>query len=545
MPPPSHRPRHTFRNVLLIATLALLFVCAGSLVLNRAAISGYLGGVTGEDEFSKQARAFPEYLSGIARQQPRTDDFVPIAHNGVNPFGVNTFLNQEVEPQKRARQLDLIRDAGFKWIRQEFPWEDIEIHGKGDFDDRRNPPAVVSAWDKYDGIVRMAAERGIGVIARLSTPPRWTRSDPNAIATTPPDNLNDYGDFVAAVVSRYRGQIRYYQIWNEPNVYPEWGDRAVSPEGYVDLLKAGYTRAKQADPEAVIIAAPLAPTIELGPRDMNDFVFLQRMYDAGAKDFFDILSVNDYGLWSGPSDRRMRPRVLNFARPLYVRDIMVRNGDAGKAIWASEIGWNAIPEGHPAAPAFGRVSDDDLARYMPAAYQRAQAEWPWMGVMSYWFFKRASDAERDQSFYYFRMLEPDFTALPVYAAMQAYTRQKPIIYPGYFQEDHWAISASDGWQTVKDARAVLGAYRQSSTPNDSLTFTFQGSGLDVVFVRRPGAGVARVNVDGQPVEFNLVASDTRFGERTSIARGLPGGPHTARIEVVSGSVGVDGILVLR
>ena len=27
--------------------------------------------------------------------------------------------------------------AGYHWLRQEFPWEDIEIHGKGDFEDRR------------------------------------------------------------------------------------------------------------------------------------------------------------------------------------------------------------------------------------------------------------------------------------------------------------------------------------------------------------------------------------------------------------------------
>ena len=31
--------------------------------------------------------------------------------------------------------------AGFKWLRQEFPWEDIEIHGKGDYEDRRHDPA--------------------------------------------------------------------------------------------------------------------------------------------------------------------------------------------------------------------------------------------------------------------------------------------------------------------------------------------------------------------------------------------------------------------
>ena len=123
---------------------------------------------------------------------------------------------------------------------------------------------------------------------------------------------------------RYEGRIRYYQIWNEPNIYPEWGERPVSPEEYTELLKVGYTRVKEVCPECVVISGALAQTIPLGPRDLNDFIFLQRMYDAGAGDYFDVLAMQGYGLWSGPTDRRMRPRVLNFSRPLYLREIMVR-----------------------------------------------------------------------------------------------------------------------------------------------------------------------------------------------------------------------------
>ena len=274
------------RKMLVVAGAGVLLALVLTGAANFGAARDFAAAVTGEEDLEKQAHALPEWLSGVARQQPQTADYTPIAYNGVNPYGINTFLNHEVEEVKRARQLNLIREAGFHWIRQEFPWEDIEIHAKGDFMDRRNASAV-SAWAKYDNIVRMANERGIQVIARLSTPPKWSRMDAGAIAPTPPDNLNDYGDFVDAVVRRYQGQVQFYQIWNEPNVYPEWGDRE-SPEGYVELLRTGYTRAKAADPGAVIIAAPLAPTIELGPRDLNDFVFLQRMYDAGAKPYFDI-----------------------------------------------------------------------------------------------------------------------------------------------------------------------------------------------------------------------------------------------------------------
>lgn len=532
------------KRLMPLALMVVVLAVTGSTALSRDSICRFLYELTGEAEFEHQLRGLPQWLAGLTRPQPQTDDFAPIAYNGVNPFGVNTFLNQEVEPQKRARQLDLIRDAGFKWIRQEFPWADIEIHAKGDFMDRRNPPQVVSAWAKYDDLVRQANARGIQVIARLSAPPQWSRRDQTARPETPPDHLNDFGDFVAAVVAHFKGQLKFYQIWNEPNVYPEWGDQAISPEGYVELLKVGYTRAKQADPDAVILAAPLAPTIELGPRDLNDFVFLQRMYDAGAKDYFDILSIQDYGLWTGPTDRRMRPRVLNFSRPIYMRDIMVQNGDAHKAIWASEIGWNAIPTDHPAYPQYGRVSDAQLARWAPEAYQRAQAEWPWMGVMAYWFFKRATDAEKDQAWYFFKMLNPDFSPMPVYEAMKQYANQPPVVYPGYFQEDHWAIIAEGQWPLVTDSRAVLGKYRSSARPFDDLSFTFFGSGLDVVFVKGLAGGVAKVIVDnGPPSEVNLTAPQDTFGEKTTIVRGLPKGHHQVRIEVVAAVVGVDGVIV--
>ena len=53
--------------------------------------------------------------------------------------------------------------------------------------------------------------------------------------------------------------------------------------------------------------------------------------------------------------------LLKLPRPIYMRDIMVQNGDAQKSwIWASEIGWNAIPPNHPAFPAFGRASDEQV-----------------------------------------------------------------------------------------------------------------------------------------------------------------------------------------
>ena len=114
--------------------------------------------------------------------------------------------------------------AGFLWLRQEFPWEDIEIHAKGDFEDRRHDPAR-SAWEKYDRIVALADQYGIGLIVRISNPPAWSRArGQRGRLIRPARQLRRLCRFrPGAVADRYRGRIRYYQLWNEPNIYPGVG----------------------------------------------------------------------------------------------------------------------------------------------------------------------------------------------------------------------------------------------------------------------------------------------------------------------------------
>lgn len=387
-----------------------------------------LYGLTGEEDWRGQLLGIGHWLHTAVRPQPRLGLAELGAETAVSSFGVNTFLQQEVEPEKRELSLQLIHNAGFRFIRQEFPWEDIEIHGKGNFIDRRNDldgdgiPDPIDAWLKYDNIVNLANQYQVEVIARLGNPPAWTRALTNTIGTyAPPDDYDDFADFVAEVARRYRGQITYYQVWNEPNGNEEWGDPALSPvnpEAYTELLCLAYRRIKEADPQAVVLAGALTPTVEVSDRNLNDLIYLERMYAAGASACFDVMSAQGYGLFSGPTDRRLRPTVINYPHHLFIRDLMVRHGDGARPLWISEMAWNAAPEPLPAI--YGRVTEAQQARYAVEAYQRAQAEWPWVGVINYWFFKRAADWERDQSWYYFRLLEPDFTPLPAWEAVAAY-----------------------------------------------------------------------------------------------------------------------------
>ncbi len=536
------------RRVLSIG-LGLLLLVALALFSSQGAISHALRNCTGEQKLIEQIKGLGALLL-IKLEDPSLDvePYVPIPYTGMNPYGINTFLEQEVEDWKIHRTLRMLRDAGFKWVRQEFPWEDIEIEGKGVFRDRRQGQDI-SSWDKYDHIVDLAEEYGIEIIARLDNPPAWSRGVGNEAGTlAPPDDYADYGDFVYAVVSRYKGRIKYYQIWNEPNIYPEWGEGPVDPEAYAELLKVGYARAKEADPEAVILCAGLAPTTEVTPENLADLVFLQRMYDAGAQDYFDIMSVQGYGLWNGPTDRRVHPDRANFSRCLLIRELMIQNGDAHKPIWASEVGWNALPRDFEGFPYYGRVSEELQAQYSAQAYQRAQVEWPWMGVMSYWFFKRPSDREMDQAFYYFRMMEPDFYPHLVYDAMKKQATSPPILGLGYHQQDHWALRYEGAWRDVTDERAVLGGYRVSEQVGDSLSFTFWGTDLDLVLVRGSACGSLEITLDGRLLKLDLHGSRTEYQAQVPVGRGLAEGQHQVHLRVAEGPQGssrvaIDGLVV--
>jgi polysaccharide biosynthesis protein PslG len=405
----TSRIAHSLTRIAVVAVV----IAAGALLLAR-----HLHSPDGR-EHRHQVIAF---WSRITEPPRETADHVTLRHRVANPLGVNTFLEREVDPANRRRQLEMARDAGFHFIRQQFSWHELEEAGKGVYVD---PKFGRSTWAKFDEIVSLTEELGLELIVRLDTSPEWARVG-NLHPQTPPDNLVDYGDYVEAVVSRYRGRVRYYQIWNEPNLAVDWGNRPleqpIDPAAATRLLREGFTRAKRADPAALILAPALSPTIEESPAAMNELKFLQAMYDAGARDYFDIGSVQAYGLYGGPDDRRLGPRDVTFSRPILVREVMVRNGDAEKPIWVSEMGWNVPPAGAQPPFTFGEVTPEQQARYTVRALQRAREEWPWLGVMNIWYLKPTDNRESQELIAGFRLLDVDFTPRPVYTEIKEYTR---------------------------------------------------------------------------------------------------------------------------
>ncbi len=306
-----------------------------------------------------------------AAPSPSTADLAVVRRLAMNPMGINTFLYQEVEEEKIRRTLQMIKDAGFGFVREQVAWQEFERGQKNSYWDERWQR---SSWHNLDRLIDLVEEYGLQFMARVDYPPDWSMPPGTTWHATPPVNYEDYGDFVYTLAERYRGRIAYYQIWNEPNLTIEWGRQNVDAAAYVRLLKTGYARIKQADPGAYVIAAALAPTIEAGPANLSDLTYLRRMYEAGAKGHFDAIAVNPYGLRSGPEERSQSQTDVNFSRPLRAREIMVEFGDEATPIWAAETGWNTLPPSFPQRPAYGRVTGERQAEYTVQA--------GWYGVVA-------------------------------------------------------------------------------------------------------------------------------------------------------------------
>ena len=246
-----------------------------------------------------------------------------------NPVvGVHTRLTDEVEEWKIQRTLQMVREMGAPWIVEYFPWPYVE-NRRGRFD-----------WGHFDTIVEHARAQGLTVVARMGWVPDWARPDPDEQETTitylDAEHYGDFAAYVAAFVTRYRGRVDHVIIWNEPNLSFEWGYRPVDPAGYVELLRVVYEAAHETNPDVMVLAGALAPTVEPpgSSAGLNDLDYLEQMYEAGAAPYFDALAVHAYGL-GFPPDAEPDPQVINFRRTELLRDVMVAHGDGDKPVYVT------------------------------------------------------------------------------------------------------------------------------------------------------------------------------------------------------------------
>lgn len=238
----------------------------------------------------------------------------------------------------------------------------------------RNPEAWLPAM----------AEAGISSVRNFRAPPeddklspilaagmsavgilQWSPRTPGSL---PVDDLDGWRNYVTGEVTRHKGRVKHWEVWNEPPNFTE--DK--SPASYARVVAAAYDAAKAVDPGVQIGLAAKS----------NHVNFLAETIDAGAADKFDFVTLHPYEIaellvqgWEGQF-MSIVPRVR--------RMLMARNpARAQVPVWFTEIGISAAPP-----PGRGRVGPTGQADGLVKIYSMAFAQ----GVPRvYWFDPRDSE----------------------------------------------------------------------------------------------------------------------------------------------------------
>ncbi len=194
-------------------------------------------------------------------------------------------------------------------------------------------------WEKFDRLVQLGEENGIeletllGVCPRHAAKPEYGAAFDEALKNA--KNKNDpavwgmlmgaapkdesWINYVSTVVQHYKGRIRLYEIWNEPDL----GFWLGTTDEYIHILRLAYDEIHKADPNALVLSGGFATVLPHPGRAKNPD--LQERVLAEASDSFDIHAIHQHG----PFDEfqkavdgelmRMRKSMKN-PRPLYFNE---------------------------------------------------------------------------------------------------------------------------------------------------------------------------------------------------------------------------------
>jgi O-antigen ligase len=439
-------------------------------------------------------------------------------------IGVNLSASELADPDL-AGILARLDQAGVRWVRFVLPWDEIE------------PARGQAEWERFDRVFELLrAQPRLTPVVVLNGSPAWARRPGDgANPLAPPQERADFGAFAAAVARRYGDQVRFYQVWHQPNIAPHWGARPVDSADYLGLLREAAVQIRAADADAQIVLAALAPNSEAGGANLSDVAFLDALYAGGALPWFDVAATQSYG-FSEPPDAPAGPAALNFGRATLLRDVMVRRGDGAKRLWATAFGWNALPANWTGQHSpWGQVDEAAQTQYTGQAAELASTRWPWLGPL-FWPAV-CPQLPSDDPWRGFTLCAADGSAKPVANALAVAAKPPTVLPPGDHAVDHPALRYDPGWR-VTSAAADPGA------DGDALTYDFVGTETALRVQGGPFWAYYLVSVDGQPANAlprdesgasYLVLYDPLSEERLiPLAQGLAPGRHQVRLEARGG-----------
>jgi hypothetical protein len=207
-------------------------------------------------------------------------------------------------------------------------------------------------FERLDLYVSLAQQHGTGLLLPLAMTPIWAAAFRQT--NSEPKNLDDWRTYVRTVVSRYKGRIRAYEIWNEPNLKDFW-------TGNTDQMLALTKEASQIihslDPQALVVSP--SPTADYG------IPWLMEFLKKGGGQFVDVIGYHFYVTPKPPEE--IVPVIQR------VRQVLSENGLANKPLWNTEMGWLAPTQFD---------SEESAAAYLARAYILAWAA----GVQRFYWY---------------------------------------------------------------------------------------------------------------------------------------------------------------
>ena len=425
-----------------------------------------------------------------------------------NMIGVNIQLLSE-SPKTIGGALDTISNTGFGWVRQTFYWKPEE------FD-----------WSAADTIIDMANDHNLQIIAVL------TGADIS-------HQTQNFTQFAYKFASRYADQVDVYQIGDEPNLKSGWGSTP-SAVVYSRLLATIYPIIHQADTTSTVLMAGLAPTIETGPENINDILYLRQLYAAGAEKYFDAVAGKPYGYNTGPNDRRLNNNILNFSRFILLREEMERYGDDSKLLWASQFGWYDPSAAIRPQTTWGAVSETQKSNFTVSAIERARSEWPWAGVLVLENYSPGVDIKDPRWGFALTTQEGNPRKTLINLKNYLIADQLEVASHGIHSAASPYAKYSNGWNFSN-----LGADIPQTGPAN-IIFTFEGTEFGLIVRRGNYRATLYVEIDSEPANllpltntgesYQILTAPnlSTHVELIPIANNLSPGKHVAKIRAERG-----------
>ncbi len=285
-----------------------------------------------------------------------------------SPFAIDVAASWFFKTEKDLKAAsEVVRLAGISCVRDRFSWSQVE------------PQKGAYKWGWYDTSAAIQHNAGLTVYQIFHDCPTWASGKNDHRYA--PANPQDMGDFFRNMVGHFKDRVKYWEIWNEPDIEVFYIGK---PEEYAAALKATYPEIKKADPQAKVLVCSFA----MAPGE-----FAERIFKVGIADSFDIYNVHYYGDPIGVVHR------LRFHK-----NLMEKYG-VRKPIWVTEMG---------AVRPVGKKGDYETlkpeAAYLVKAYVYGLAN----GAERFFYFIFSDYDEAGRNY---GTVNRDFTPRPAYVAL--------------------------------------------------------------------------------------------------------------------------------